>query len=359
MSTTRQPHTVALVIYDEVAATDFFGPLEAFGLANYISGDRHYRTVTIAAEASPLRVAGGYCEVTPTHCFATADFPIGTLLISGGPAAKAASRDPDLLAFLRRIEPGCERFGSICNGAYVLAATGLVERERVTTHWLHAADLQSINPGIHVDAESVYVSSGKFWSSAGMTTGIDMALAIIEADHGRALALEVARHLVLPMKRAGGQSQFSMHLKAQFAETPSIERIQHYIIDNPAGDLSVAALAGLAAMSERTFLRQFKAASSKTLGDFIADTRLRHSCALLEQTSTELKSVASQSGLGSDANMRKIFMRRLGVTPSQYRERFTGIVAPSPYGRVVSPAQPKRWLHRSENSARRQRAKAG
>lgn len=355
MNVAKQPHRVVLVIHEDVAATDFTGPMEAFGLANYISGATSYDLMTVAREARPLRVAGGYCLVTPTHDFDTLSGPVGTLLIAGGPAARAVAADPAMKSFLGRIAPSCERLGSVCNGTFILAASGLADGCEVATHWLYAEEIQSLWPEVRVNADAVYVSNGRVWSSAGMSAGTDLALALIEADHGRALALEVARHLVLPLKRSGGQSQFSMHLKAQFAETPSIERVQHHIIDNPAGDLSVKALADVAAMSTRNFLRRFKAASGKTLGDFITDARLRHACALLERSDIELKSIAVSAGFGSDANMRKVFIRKLGITPLQYRASIATPQSPTPaFARVVSPSQPRKWLHRAE--AKRVRA---
>ncbi|MGE0500016.1 MAG: GlxA family transcriptional regulator [Rhizobiaceae bacterium] len=357
MSSLKPPHRVAIVIHEDVAATDFTGPMEAFGLANYISGEPHYEMLTVAETLRPLRVAAGYCSVTPTHSYDTLEGPLGTLLVAGGPAAEAMANDSALQRFLRRIEPQSQRFGSVCNGSFILAASGLADGCEIATHWLYADRIRDHHPNVSVNADAVYVTSGKVWSSAGMTTGIDMALAMIEADHGRALALEVARHLVLPMKRVGGQSQFSMHLKAQFAELPSIERVQHHIVDNPAGDLTVKSLAAVAAMSQRNFLRQFRSASGSTLGDYIADVRLRHACALLERTDSELKVVAREAGLGTDANMRKVFMRRLSVTPSQYRASFDGPRPAAPaYARVVSPAQPQNWLHRSETSGQRRGA---
>lgn len=354
MNAARQPHRVVLVIHEDVAATDFTGPMEAFGLANYISGAPSYELLTVADAIRPLRVAGGYCTVTPTHSYDTLTGPIGTLLVAGGPAARTMAKDSALQAFLAQIEPSCERFGSVCNGTFILAASGFANGCEVATHWLYAEEIQAQWPAVGVNADAVYITNGKIWSSAGMSAGTDMALALIEADHGRALALEVARHLVLPLKRSGGQSQFSMHLKAQFAETPSIERVQHHIVDNPAGDLSVKALADIAAMSARNFLRRFKESSGKTLGDYIADVRLRHACALLEHTSTELKSIALASGFGTDANMRKVFLRRLGIAPSQYRANLEAAQAPPAYARIVSPAQPRKWLHRAET--RRMRA---
>jgi transcriptional regulator GlxA family with amidase domain len=346
MTSLKQPHRVVLVIHEDVAATDFTGPMEAFGLANYISGEQHYELLTVAEDIRPLQLAGGYAKVVPTDSFATLFGPVGTLLIAGGPAAETMSSDTALQAFLKRIEPDCSRFGSVCNGSFILAASGLVDGCEIATHWLYADRIQDHHPRVNVNADAVFVTSGKVWSSAGMTTGMDMALALIEADHGRALALEVARHLVLPMKRVGGQSQFSMHLKAQYAELPSIERVQHHIVDNPAGDLSVKALAAIAAMSTRSFLRQFRTSAGATLGDYIADVRLRHACALLERTEIEMKQVALQAGFGTDANMRKVFMRHLGVTPSQYRASFDTVASVPTYARVVAPAQPKRWLHR-------------
>jgi transcriptional regulator GlxA family with amidase domain len=323
----KHSHTVAMLLYPGVSTVDVMGPLECFGLANYISGRPFYHIVTVTQDGAAVAVAGSWLQLTPTHAFETAAQHIDTLLVAGGPAYRQASQDRLLVDWLTRQANRSQRVASICNGAFILAATGLLDQHKVTTHWLFARELGHSFPSIKVDPACLFVQSGKFWSSGGMTAGMDMVLAMIERDLGRPLALEVARHLVLFLHRAGGQAQFSMHLQAQFSDVPAIERIQNHIVNNPEKDLSIKRLADHAAMSTRTLLRQFKDAAGMTVGDFIANVRVRHACRLLEQSGRELKEIATLSGLGTEANMRKVFARHLGVSPAQYRSQFSG---PSP-----------------------------
>lgn len=341
------PHRVAMVLYPGFASIDATGPLECFGLANYISGRQFYEILTVTEDGGPVPAAGAWLRMIPTHSFETLPEPVHTLLVPGGPAYSEAADHPALISWLRRRAETAERFGSVCNATFVLAATGAAAGRRVATHWLFADKLAADYPDIQVDADSVFVRSGKVWSSAGMTTGMDMALAMVEADHGRPLALEVARHLVLYLQRSSGQAQFSMHLKAQFTSLPAIERVQQHIVDHPAADLSIEALASVGAMSKRTLLRLFKDSTGASVGDYVANARLRHACMLLEHTDKELKEVAAAAGLGGEPNMRRVFARRLGISPSHYREKFQAIDAatgqranaPAPYDRF--------WLHRA------------
>jgi len=318
----EQLHRIAMVLYPGVSTVDVCGPLECFGLANYISGTPYYDIITVSADGAPLPSAGAWLKLTPTHSFATAPERIDTLMIAGGPAFGAASEDEALVGWLRMRGRLARRVASVCNGAAIIAATGLADGATLATHWLYTGMLAKTHPDVMVDPDAIYVEDGKIWSSGGMTSGMDMALGMIEKDLGRTLALEVARQLVLNLKRSGGQSQFSMHLKAQFNDVPSVAKIQQWIIDNPGGDLRVEAIAERHAMSKRSLLRLFSDHTATTLGDFISETRLRHACSLLENTQNPFKDVAAQSGLGSEANMRKIFAARLGITPSHYRNKF-------------------------------------
>lgn len=317
----RLPHAVVMLVYPEIAAIDVAGPMEAFGLANYLAGRPLYALSTASVDGLPVAVTGGYAELAPSHGFASLALPIGTLLIPGSPTAALAARDRRLLDGLARVAPQCQRVGSVCTGTYILAASGLARGRRVATHWHDTQALARLHPELEVDGEAIFVESGRVWSSAGMTTGIDLALALIERDHGRLLALAVARHLVLYLKRSGGQSQFSPQLAAQAAACPRIERVQQRIADDPAGDLSVPTLARLVAVSPRSLVRQFKAATGRTLGDHIADVRLGRARALIEEGGMSLKQVATASGLGSVANLRRVFLQRMGLSPSAYRER--------------------------------------
>lgn len=342
-------HSVAMLLYKGVASSDVAGPMECFGLANYISGRDLYELTTVSADGLPLASAGDWVKLQPIHSFKTLPGDIDTLIIPGGPAAFMAAQDEKITHWIRDRGVPTVRVCSICNGAFIMAASGVARHARLATHWLYAQQLAKLYPDLEVDPDAIFVRSGNIWSSGGMTSGMDMALAIIEEDCGRILAMEVARQMVLYLRRAGGQSQFSMHLKAQFAELPLISRLQQWIIDNPSADLRIEALADHIAMSKRSLLRLFKDETGVTLGEFITDARLRHACALLEETEREQKEIASLAGLGSEANLRKVFMTRLKITPSQYRARFRAgeNQATAPGGRLQFHYD-SFWLHRTE-----------
>jgi transcriptional regulator GlxA family with amidase domain len=337
---------IAMLLYAGVAASDVAGPMECFGLANFISGRMLYRLTTVSADGETVAAAGEWMGLKPVHSFETLSDDIDTLLIPGGPAAMAVAGNNRIIDWLQVRAGVSVRVGSICNGAFILAASGIARGCRIATHWLYAAELARLHPDIAVDADAIYTHSDRIWSSGGMTSGMDMALAMIEADFGRALAMEVARNMVLQQRRSGGQSQFSQRLKAQFAEMPAISRLQQWIIDNPGADLRVETVAQHAAMSSRTLLRLFKAETGMPLGGFIAEIRLRHACGLLEDSDRELKQIAALAGLGSEANLRRVFMARLNTTPGQYRSRFRDGAAADPA--ITKAAYDAHWLHRTE-----------
>jgi transcriptional regulator GlxA family with amidase domain len=247
--------------------------------------------------------------------------PVDTLLVSGG-GGPSISNQPAMLDWLRRAAPQARRYGSVCTGAFALGAAGLIDNKRVVTHWAFGAELARRNPAAHVEIDPIFIRDGNLYSSAGISAGIDLALALLEEDHGRDLALEVARYLVLFLKRSGGQAQFSTQLRAQFSAIPAIQKVQLWCQENLAADLRVGALARRAAMSERSFIRAFRDDTSQTPAEFVTSARLQAACRLLEETALAPKAVARQCGLGSPAALRRVFMRHLGVSPTQYRDKF-------------------------------------
>ena len=204
----------------------------------------------------------------------------------------------------------------------MLADAGLIDGKRVTTHWAFGAELARRHPRARVDVDPIFIRDGKLYSSAGISAGIDLALALLEEDHGRELALKVARFLVLFLKRSGGQSQFSTQLKAQFSSIPAIQQIQQWCLEHLDDDLHVGALAVRAAMSERSFIRAFRDDTGEAPAEFVISARLQAACRLLEDTEAAIKAVAQRCGLRSPDAMRRVFMRRLGVSPAQYRDKF-------------------------------------
>jgi transcriptional regulator GlxA family with amidase domain len=261
-------------------------------------------------------------EITPTIALDDIAGPIDTLLVSGGFGQPEASADQRLLAWLRSNRLRARRCGSICTGAFVLAAAGLLDGKRATTHWALASELGRRYPEVAVETDAIYVRDGSVYTSAGVTTGIDLALSLIEEDHGRTLSLRVARALVAYLKRPGGQSQFSNHLLAQFAASPPVRQAQEWALENLSSDLSVRTLAKRARMSERSFRRAFVEETGEAPRDFVERIRIDAARSLFEEAQLSVQVVATRCGFDSADNLRRAFVRRLGVTPHDYRQRF-------------------------------------
>lgn len=318
----ERPRRIAMLIYPGVTPLDVAGPLQVFELGNILSGRALYDIATVAPQAGPVPAAAGITFL-PTLAMHALALPVDTLLVSGATDPEAGV-SPETLAWLRHAGPQARRFGSICTGAFVLAAAGMIEGRRVTTHWEFAPRLAVLAPKTRVEVDPIFVRDGSLYSSAGITAGIDLALALLEDDHGRALALAVARTLVLFLKRSGGQEQFSTHLQAQMSELPVLQRVQEWCLTNLAGDLSVAALARRASMSERSFARLFRRETGSTPGGYVGSLRLKAARRLLEETALPAADVAKRCGLSPTA-LRRTFRRQLGVGPTEYRTSFSRV----------------------------------
>jgi transcriptional regulator GlxA family with amidase domain len=265
--------------------------------------------------------AGGMSIVAEGSIFED-EGAIDTLLIAGTPSYAQAYTSTGLHGWLRNRAPRARRYGSVCTGAFFLGAAGLLDGLTATTHWQHASELAEKFPAARIEPDRIYVQDGPLWTSAGVTAGIDLALKLIEDDHGRELALTVARRLVVFLKRPGGQSQFSAHLAAQTATDGRIQAVQHWALDHLSLDLTVTALAGRAGMSVRNFTRVFLQEAGITPADFVEMARVDSARRLLEDTDTPLQRVASKCGFANPDTMRRAFLRRIGAGPSDYRERF-------------------------------------
>lgn len=311
---------VAMLIYPGVAPLDVAGPLQVFGVANVLRKAKLYDVITVAPTTEPVSTPVGFAFI-PACAMDALSLPIDTLLVSGGGSPDAGMR-PEILDWLRLAAPQARRFGSICTGAFLLGAAGLLDGRRVTTHWAFCADLARANPATAVEVDPIFIRDGPFFSSAGITAGIDLALSLVEEDHGRDFALNIARYLVLYLKRAGGQAQFSVRLQAQFSDVPAIERVQHWCEENLDRDLTAAVLCRIAGMSERSFIRKFRQETGQTVGEYVAGARLEAACRLLTETGLLLKGVARRCGFGSVAAFRRAFVSHIGVPPRQYREHF-------------------------------------
>ncbi|MEU0117132.1 GlxA family transcriptional regulator [Streptomyces bobili] len=309
--------TVLVVLFDDVQSLDVTGPVEVFaGADKHVPGT--YRVRTASLDGGAVRTSSGLTLVPDT---ALADAPAPqTLLVPGGQGTRGP--DPRLTDWLREHGPRAERLVSVCTGAILLAEAGLLDGRRATTHWAYADTLARKHPAIEVDAEPVYVRDGHVSTSAGVTAGIDLALALVEDDLGREVALGVARHLVVFLRRPGNQAQFSAQLRAQTARREPLREVQRWVTEHPDGDLSVESLAARALLSPRHFARAFRAETGLTPGRYVDGIRLEHARRLLEDTGDGVEEVSRASGYGTPEAMRRAFVKALATSPAEYRRRF-------------------------------------
>jgi len=319
---------VWMLAYPDAQTIAVTAPLEVFAGASRLAaqaGRPGYVTEIVALERGPLRMSSGL-EVVAARALRELRGPVDTLLVAGGWGSRRARYDERLTGWLRRTTPRARRFGSVCTGAFLLAEAGLLEGCRVTTHWGACEELARAYPGLVVDPDPIYVREGRVWTSAGVTAGMDLALALVEEDHGRELALAVARWLVLFLKRPGGQSQFSAALASQLAEREAVRELQTFVVENPTADLSVEALARRSAMSPRNFARVFAREVGLTPARFVERARVEAARRRLEDSRDGVESIARASGFGSAETLRRACLRHLGVSPAAYRSRFRTLV---------------------------------
>jgi transcriptional regulator GlxA family with amidase domain len=249
--------------------------------------------------------------------------PLDTLIVAGGQGAIRGAEDARLVEWLKRRAGAARRTASVCTGAFLLAATGLLDRRRAVTHWDYCDLLRRLHPDVTVEPDPIFVHDGPIWSSAGVTAGIDLSLALVEEDLGRAIALAVARYLVVFLKRPGGQAQFSAALSLQSADDHFAD-LNGWLMEHLAEDLALSRLAAQAAMSERTFLRRYREATGLTPARAIERLRVEAARQFLAETRLPAKRIAARCGFGSEETMRRSFVRLQGVSPQDYRQRFGG-----------------------------------
>ncbi|MEU6257230.1 GlxA family transcriptional regulator [Streptomyces sp. NPDC047043] len=311
--------TVLIVLFDGVQSLDVTGPLEVFaGAEKHTPGT--YRIRTASPDGAPVRTSSGLTLV-PDESLAEAPDP-HTLLVPGGEGTRRTGRDARLTDWLREHGSRAERLVSVCTGALLLAEAGLLDGRRATTHWAYCAKLARDHPAVEVDPDPIYIRDGHVATSAGVTSGIDLALALVEEDLGRDTALALARHLVVFLRRPGNQAQFSAQLAAQTARREPLREVQQWVTEHPSGDLSVESLAERAALSPRHFARAFQAETGMTPGRYVDRVRLEHARRLLEDTADGVEEISRASGYGTPEAMRRAFVRTLGAAPAEYRRRF-------------------------------------
>ncbi|KUO06335.1 GlxA family transcriptional regulator [Streptomyces caeruleatus] len=314
--------TVLLVLFDGVQSLDVTGPLEVFaGAEKHRPGT--YRIRTASLDGGPVRASSGL-TVVPDEALADVSDP-HTLLVPGGEGTRAPR--PELVEWLRAHGPRAERLVSVCTGAILLAGAGLLDGRRATTHWAYCDKLARDHPEVQVDPDPIFVRDGRVATSAGVTSGIDLALALVEEDLGRDVALGIARHLVVFLRRPGNQAQFSAQLAAQTARREPLREVQRWITEHPDTDLSVESLATRASLSPRHFARAFQAETGMTPGRYVDRVRLEHARRLLEDTTDGVEEISRASGYGTPEAMRRAFVKSLGAAPAEYRRRFHPVPA--------------------------------
>jgi transcriptional regulator GlxA family with amidase domain len=321
------PRRVAMVAFPAVQLLDVVGPLEVLasaGLAETSRGIGAGYAIEIVGPERGLVCASSGLSIGIDRTYDEDPGAIDTLIVAGGMGSRAAAQDERVLGYVRAAAKNARRVCSVCTGAAVLAAAGLLAGRRVTTHWAYAEELAARFPELDVDPDSIYLRDGRFWTSAGVTAGMDLALALVEDDVDRELALEVSRWMVFFLKRPGGQSQFSAQLAGQLADRDPLRDLQAWIVDHPGADHSIEALAARVAMSPRHFARVFGREVGQSPARFVECVRVEAARRALEDSRRSVDEIAAAVGFGTSETMRRAFLRQIGVGPSAYRDRFTG-----------------------------------
>jgi transcriptional regulator GlxA family with amidase domain len=320
-ATRMKARRVVVLTFPEVELLDVAGPVNVLTAATRLAAPERGYTIELAAtRAGVVATAGGIALHAP-RAFSSVRGPIDTLLVPGASNIDESGRL--LVPTIRRLAPQARRVVAVCSGAFLLAEAGLLTGRRAASHWAGCAALAARYPSVQVEHDAIFVRDGDIWTSAGVTAGMDLALALVEQDLGAALALEVARWLVMYLRRPGGQSQFSAPLAAQSSTSAPLQTLIAWVPDNLRRDLSVTALARRVSMSERTFARVFAAEIGLTPAAWIARVRLEAARSALELTNKSVKEIAAQCGFPAAESLHRSFQRLLQTTPLAYRARFS------------------------------------
>lgn len=322
MSTIRP---IALVGYEGVATLDLVGPLDVFGAANAalaaLGAHDRYRIEILAPDGAPFTSERGLTMLP--HRALDRGEPFDTIIIPGGPGLRVPAMNGRVAAWIMAEAPRTRRIASVCTGLYGLAATGLLDGRRATTHWAHAKDAARKFPAVHVEADAIFIADGPFYTAAGVTASIDLALALVEADHGPALALTIARDLVVYVKRDGDQTQYSEPLRFQTETSNRFADLVAWMRSHLADDLTVERLADRVHLSPRHFTRAFRAAFDASPRDYVEALRLEAALDRLALSGAPLETIAHSIGFKSEDAFRRMFDRRMGIPPALWRRRFS------------------------------------
>lgn len=329
-ATVQPPRLVALLAFEGAQLLDVAGPVQTFASANEIAkemGAIPYRIVVVSRRGGQVTTTSGLPLITRPLARALGKARIDTLIIPGGGGVQNAAKETATVEWVRRQAASARRIASVCTGAFLLAEAGVLAGRRATTHWQFCDRLQQQYPNIQVDPDPIYVRDGRIWTSAGITAGIDLCVALVQEDLGRKAAMAVARHLVVFLNRPGGQSQFSAPLEAQAAaaggNAPNhFAPLHNWIAENVSGDLRVERLAEHAGMSPRTFARIYAARMGLTPARMVEKIRVEAVRRSLEESDLPIKRIAALCGFGQEERLRRAFGRQIGTTPAQYRQRF-------------------------------------
>jgi transcriptional regulator GlxA family with amidase domain len=314
---------IDVLTYPAVQLLDVTGPLQVFASANDLvagaGGERPYGLRVVAQGGEGMTSSAGVTLAAGP--LTKPGEALDTLLVAGGEGAEAAAENPVLVEWVRERATEARRVASVCTGAFLLAAAGVLDGRRAATHWMYCAKLAQRFPAVHVEPDPIFVCDGPVWTSAGVTAGIDLALALVEEDLGRSIALAVARYLVVFFKRPGGQAQFSAVLALQAADD-QFGALHHWINAHLADELSLSVLADHAGMSERSFSRHYAEATGLTPARAIERLRVEAARRLLSESRLPIKRIAQRCGFGSEETLRRSFHRLIDITPQDYRARF-------------------------------------
>lgn len=314
-----------IVGHPDVLGMELMGARDLFGMANYWLGERgrdpRYELHLASSDGRPLRLWGGL-ELGPAVSLARWEAPIDTLVVVGGHHAPEAATDETFVAGVAAAATRSRRVAGLCTASFILAAAGLLDGKRATTHWLFGDRLAARHPAVTVDTNPIFVGDGGVWTSAGITASLDLLLALVEEDLGAEAARDIARALVVFLRRTGNQAQYSAQLAMQMADREPFKELVQFIADHPAEDLSLPALAARIHMSPRHFTRVFRAQLGMSPGRYVERSRLETARRRLEESDVPVETVAATTGFGSAETLRRVFVQSLSVSPAEYRRRF-------------------------------------
>lgn len=314
---------IAFVIFEGFQSLDLTGPYEVFHQAGCLAGG--YRCQTVAVMAAPVRSSSGLSVQVEVGIDAVDPAEFDTLVITGGPGVDLASHDEKLVAWIMAAAADARRVASVCSGVFLLAAAGLLDGRRVTTHWLREGQLRREHPNVVVDCDPIFVRDGRVWTSAGVTAGIDLALALVESDHGRDVAHAVAQELVMFLRRPGSQSQFSVPLWSEQPASDPIRAVVTAVHAEPGARHTIDDLAQRAGLSTRHLQRRFPAELGVPPAAYVERVRVEAACRALADGDEPVEALARRLGFGTAETLRRAFHRHLGIAPSDYRIRFRAL----------------------------------